>query len=74
MPHNNYNLCTEISPECPVSGTLYGYLPNLGVNAFFAGLFGVLLVAQLIIGTYTRTWTFMLAVGLGIFGEMVHFP
>lgn len=70
MPKNYYDLCKSVTPECPVSGTLYGYYPNLGANAFFAALFGILLVAQLIIGTYTRTWTFMLAVGLGIFGEM----
>jgi hypothetical protein len=67
---NNYDYCTEVNPECPVSGTLYGYLPNLGVNAFFAAVFGLLLIAQVGIGTYTRTWTYMLAVGLGVFGEM----
>lgn len=68
---NHYDFCTSVTPDCPVSGTLYGYYPNLGVNAFFAALFGILLVAQLLIGTYTRTWTYMLAAGLGIFGEMV---
>jgi len=69
MPHN-YNLCTDVTPDCPVSGTVYGYYPNLGANAFFVALFAVLLVAQIVIGTLTRTWTFMLAVGLGVFGEM----
>ncbi|KAF8850291.1 RTA1 like protein [Acephala macrosclerotiorum] len=69
MP-NYYEFCTSVTPDCPVSGTLYGYSPNLGANAFFAAFFGLLLIAQLIIGTWTRTWTFMLAVGLGIFGEM----
>jgi hypothetical protein len=70
MPQANYDVCTAVTADCPVSATLYGYYPNLGANAFFAALFGLLLVAQLIIGTWTRTWTFMLAVGLGIFGEM----
>jgi hypothetical protein len=70
MPQNNYEVCTSVTPDCPVTGTLYGYYPNLYANAFFAALFGLLLLAQLIIGTWTRTWTFMLAVGLGIFGEM----
>lgn len=69
MP-NNYELCNSVTLDCPVSGTLYGYYPNLGANAFFAAFFGLLLIAQLVIGTWTRTWTFMLAVGLGIFGEM----
>ena len=67
---NHYDYCESVTPSCPVSGTLYGYLPNLPVNAFFAALFGLLLLAQLLIGTYTRTWTYMLAVGLGVFGEM----
>jgi RTA1 like protein len=70
MGQNGYNLCNAVSPECPVTDTLYGYYPNFGANVFFAALFGLLLIAQLIIGTYTKTWTFMLAVGIGIFGEM----
>lgn len=71
MAKANYQLCDAVSPDCPVTATLYGYAPNLGANAFFAALFGLLLIAQLIIGTWKRTWTFMLAVGLGVFGEMV---
>ncbi|RDW79363.1 hypothetical protein BP6252_04001 [Coleophoma cylindrospora] len=71
MPQNSYSACIAVTPECPVSGTLYGYAPNLGGNAFFAALFAVLLIAQIVIGSLTRTWTFMLAVGLGLFGEMV---
>jgi hypothetical protein len=67
---NHYDYCTTVTADCPVSGTLYGYLPNLSVNAFFAALFGLLLLLQLLIGTYTRTWTYLLAVGLGVFGEM----
>jgi hypothetical protein len=71
MVRNHYDICTDVTPDCPVSGTLYGYYPNFGANVFFAALFGILLVAQIIIGTWKKTWTFMLAVGLGIFGEMV---
>jgi hypothetical protein len=71
MTQHHRDFCNAVSAECPVSATLYGYYPNLGANAFFAALFGLLLVAQLIIGTWTRTWTFMFAVSLGIFGEMV---
>jgi hypothetical protein len=70
MP-NKFAGCISVTPECPVGGTVYGYYPNLPANAFFAAVFGILLVAQLIIGSWTRTWTFMLAVGLGVFGEMV---
>lgn len=71
MPQNQYDLCTAVTPDCPVGATLYGYYPNIGVNTFFAALFGIILVAQIVIGSWTRTWTFMLAVGIGVFGEMV---
>ena len=67
----SYEQCVSVTPDCPVGATLYGYYPNLGVNAFFAALFGILLIAQVVIGTFTRTWTFMIAVGIGCFGEMV---
>jgi hypothetical protein len=71
MGQHHHDLCNAVSAACPVTDTLYGYAPNFGANAFFAALFGFLLLAQLIIGTWTRTWTFMLAVGIGIFGECV---
>lgn len=71
MPRKSYQECTAVSLDCPVGETLYGYAPNLGANAFFAALFGVLLIAQIGLGVRTRTWTYMLAVGLGVFGELV---
>jgi hypothetical protein len=70
MARGDYRSCISVTPACPVEGTLYGYYPNLGANAFFAALFGVLLILQLILGIWKKTWTFMLAVGLGVFGEM----
>ncbi len=57
--------CTEVTPECPVSSTLYGYTPNLSVNSFFVALFGLCLVAQLIIGTTRRTWTYLVVLAIG---------
>ena len=63
--------CHHISPQCPVSDTLYRYIPDLGGNAFFTAVFGVLLVAQLGIGIWRRTWNFMIAVALGCFGEFL---
>jgi hypothetical protein len=70
MSRHSYINCTDISPECPVAATLYGYYPNLGANAFLAAVFALLLIAQLVIGTWKRTWTFMLAVSIGVFGEL----
>lgn len=65
------NQCTSVSQQCPVSATLYGYYPNLGVNSFFVALFGALLISQFTIGAWKRTWTFMIAVSIGCFGEMM---
>jgi hypothetical protein len=61
--------CTEVTPQCPVELTLYGYRPELGPNAFFVGLFGACFIAQLVLGSMRRTWTFMLALGFATIGE-----
>lgn len=61
--------CVEVGPECPVEGTLYGYAPNLGANAFFAAFFFLCLVIQLVLGIKYKTWTYMIALCLGCFGE-----
>jgi hypothetical protein len=70
MPHN-YRACTEVSAQCPVSATTYGYQPSLSGNSFYIAFFSLCLIAQLIIGTRTRTWTYMIALGIGTFGELV---
>jgi hypothetical protein len=61
----------QVTPECPVELTTYGYYPNLTVNAFFVALFGLLCISQIGIGTLRRTWTYMLAMVLATFGEAV---
>ncbi len=63
--------CTAISPQCPLDQTIYGYYPNLGVNAFFTALFGILLVAQLFQGIKWKARSFMIALGFGCLGETV---
>lgn len=63
--------CQSVSPECPVEGTLYGYAPNLGANAFFAAFFGIAFIFQIYFGIRYKTWTYMIAVGLGSVAECV---
>ena len=63
--------CTSVTPECPVEGTVYGYAPSLGWNAFFAASFGLALVLQLAFGIRSKTWTYMIGVGLGCLGELI---
>lgn len=62
--------CLSVSPNCPVSTTTYGYYPNFGGNVFFAVIYGIMGVAQLGLGVYFRSWTFMIAVCVGAFMEM----
>lgn len=64
-------LCTEVTPDCPVEGTLYGYFPNLETNAFFAAFFGLCFLIQLFLGIKYRTWTYLIALGFGCLGEMI---
>lgn len=68
-PKGNFRQCLEVSPECPVYATLYGYRPNLGANAFLCALFALCLFASIIIGVLSKTWTYTLALGIGTFLE-----
>jgi len=63
------NWCNSVSPECPVEGTIYGYTPDLAVNCFFAGFFGAVCLVNLFVGIKYKTWSYMVAVGLGCLGE-----
>ena len=63
--------CLSITPACPVSATIYGYYPSLPANAFFCAFFGLTLLANLILGTRSKTWTFMIALALGSLTECI---
>lgn len=68
-PKGNFRQCLEVSPECPVFATLYGYRPNLGANAFLCALFALCCLASIVIGVLSKTWTYTLALGIGTFLE-----
>jgi hypothetical protein len=68
-PKGNFRQCLEVSPECPVYATLYGYRPNLGANAFLCALFGILCIGSLVVGVMSRTWTYTAALAIGTFLE-----
>ena len=61
--------CAQLSPECPVEESIYGYLPNLAGNAFFAAIFGVFMIVNIFFGIRYRTWTFLIAMSFGCLGE-----
>ncbi|KAJ0415798.1 RTA1 like protein-domain-containing protein [Aspergillus carlsbadensis] len=63
--------CTAVTPECPVSATVYGYTPSLPANAALAAFFGLCGVYHVIIGVKARSWTFMIALAAGSLMEMI---
>ncbi|KAG8532497.1 uncharacterized protein KY384_002374 [Bacidia gigantensis] len=65
----DFDLCVDITPECPVEATIYGYYPNLGANAFFLALFAACLVAHTYLGLRYKTWTYLIALWFGCLGE-----
>ncbi|KAI8931314.1 hypothetical protein NX059_011656 [Plenodomus lindquistii] len=69
-PKGDFRQCLDVSPDCPVGATLYGYTPNMGANAFLCALFGVCFISTIIIGIMTKTWTYTAALGVGTFLEM----
>jgi hypothetical protein len=68
-PKGNFRQCLEVTPECPVFATLYGYRPNLGVNAFLCALFALCCLGSIVVGIMSKTWTYTLALGISTFLE-----
>jgi hypothetical protein len=65
----SFDRCEEVTPLCPVEATVLGYHPNLGASIFFAIAFGACLVAALYLGVRSKTWTFTVAITLGLILE-----
>ncbi|KAK0120004.1 hypothetical protein ONS95_011422 [Cadophora gregata] len=56
---------------CPVSSSVYGYYPNKPVTLILVVLFGLSMIAHIVQGLRSRSWTFLVALGIGCFGESV---
>ena len=64
--------CFNVGPgECEVKYTIYGYLPSLGANIFFCAFFGLCMIIQVVQGITFRSWSFMIAMGVGCLGEAI---
>ena len=61
----SYRTCIEISPECPVEATTYGYFPVLWANVLFCVIFGLCSLGQLVMGSWFKTWTWMATISMG---------
>jgi hypothetical protein len=71
MRHRVNINCTDISPACPVEDTIYGYAPNLGLNAFFIAAFALCALVQLFLGTRYKTYFFAYVITMGCIGEAI---
>merc|ERR1711939_442754 len=65
------NNCTDITPECPVEDSVYGYFPSIGANAFFLGFFALFCVLNLGLGFRYKTWSYMVALSFGCLTETI---
>ena len=51
--------CTQVGPEpCTVERTILGYYPDIGVNAAYAGFFGLCALLHIVLGLRYKTWTY----------------
>lgn len=68
---SQYQNCTDITPECPVEGTIYGYYPSLGANGWGAGFFGLCFFVNAYLGWRYKMWTYMIAMCLATFTSSI---
>lgn len=68
---------SEINPDdctlatCPIDLAYINYQPNLAANILFLAIFGLFLIGQLAIGSWYRTWTYMVAMSAGLILEVI---
>ena len=64
-------ICPGVTGEfpCRLEDTIYGYYPNVGANVFFTVFFGICAIANVYLGFRYKTWTYMIALGVGCFAE-----
>ena len=63
------SLCTL--QTCDLSMASFLYLPTVGGNALYAGIFGIMFVGQLYLGIRHKTWGYMIAMLCGLALEIV---
>lgn len=56
---------------CPASLGFVGYRPTMVGNALFAAIYAIMLIAQVGLGIKGKTWTYLVAMSLGLVLEVV---
>ncbi|KAL3292859.1 RTA1-domain-containing protein [Colletotrichum asianum] len=57
--------CTEVTLNCPVEATVYGYYPNVGGDAFLLAIFILCTVSRLFLGVKYRLRAFTTVMVIG---------
>lgn len=68
--HPTYSSCDDVTPQCPVSATLYGDYFSKGPTLFFAIAFGAALLVQVYFGWKSRAWSFVSWLAIGTILEL----
>ena len=63
--------CTDISADCPISKSFYGYSPSLGPDITLLVLFSMALVGHGVQGWYYRAWGTLIAMSWGCICEVL---
>ena len=63
--------CTQVSLECPVEASIYGYVPSRAGNAIFVAIFALYTIAHATQGIRYKTWSFMVAMAGGSLIEAI---
>ncbi|KAF8862242.1 RTA1-domain-containing protein [Acephala macrosclerotiorum] len=66
--HNAKN-CTK--DTCSVKDSVYGYYPSKPVNIILVAIFAISMFAHFYQGIRSKSWTFLVALGIGTLGEAV---
>lgn len=70
MASNNV-VCDNVGPDCPISGSFFGYAPSLPPNAVLLALFSVAIIAHTAQGVYYRTWGTFIAFFFGCLSDII---
>jgi len=63
--------CTQVTAQCTVKNSVYGYRPSIAWNSLFLALFAASSIAHVGQGIRYRTWSFLGAMAIGGFAEAV---
>ena len=63
--------CTEVTPECPVSATLYGDYFSTGACAFFVAAYGLAILAQIYLAWKSKAWSYAAYLAVGSTFELI---